>query len=152
MLIIIHHSATDKSRTRVKGIDNNHKKRWGMISSLGYYVGYHFVITGKGKITQTRGFKERGIHTAGKNDYIGICITGNFEEQEPNKTQINSLYELLDKIKEMSSIEVKQHKDFSATLCPGKNLSDKIEIWVQLNKASSLLQKIKEMIKKLLKK
>jgi len=153
MLIIIHHSATDKSRTRVKGIDNNHKKRWGMISSLGYYVGYHFVITGKGEITQTRSLREEGIHTAGMNDKsIGICLTGNFEKQEPNKAQVESLYSLLDKINEMNNnIVVKKHKDFAATLCPGKNLSEKVGIWIKLNKAKSLLQKIIEMIKKWLK-
>lgn len=152
MIIVIHHSATDKDKTTLKSIDNSHKKRWGAISSLGYYVGYHFVIDGNGEITQTRGFKERGIHTVGMNKSIGICVIGNFEEQEPNTEQLLSLWFLLDEIKKISNnVVVKQHKDFSATLCPGKNLSEKVGMWIKFNEAKSLFRRIKDKIEKWLK-
>jgi len=85
--IIIHHTGGTESdkyastqHHTVETIDRWHKLRWpGFISSLGYYVGYHYVIEADGTVTQTRKDTEEGAHTLGMNrSSIGICLTGNF--------------------------------------------------------------------------
>ncbi len=137
-MIILHHSASSKYKTKVADINEWHKK-WDFKSSLGYYVGYHFVIEIDGKTTQTRKISEAGAHTRGYNNHIGICLTGNFEKEEPTRQQIDSLIDLLTKLEG----KVVGHKDLAATLCPGKNFYKSI-------KKISILVKIKRLINKVL--
>jgi hypothetical protein len=120
--IIIHHSASNMS-TPIAEIDRWHKQRGFNKSNLGFYVGYHFVILVDGKIIQTRSEYELGCHTIPNDGKIGICVVGNFEIDKPSIFQINSLTRLCEKLKKMYNIsEIKGHRDFNKTACPGKNL------------------------------
>jgi len=112
--MIIHHTVSSRDRTTVDDINEWHRYK-SFKSSLGYYVGYHFVITGDGKITQCRGLLEDGAHTRGQNHKIGVVLTGNFEKELPSMAQIKSLLLIL-------KDDFSTHKDYAATLCPGKNL------------------------------
>lgn len=132
--IVIHHSASGRDVTKLKDIDNWHKKRWpNFISSLGYYVGYHRVIMPNGKVHTTRQDWEEGAHTL-TNDYInvksiGICLVGNFETEEPTMAQLGALAEQVDAIQQKYGIDdknVKGHNAFVPNLCPGKNLISEI--------------------------
>lgn len=120
--IVIHHSASNPN-TPISEIDRWHKQRGFTKSSLNFYVGYHYVIFPSGKIIQTRRDNELGCHTIPNNGKIGICCVGNFCLEKPEQTQLNSLSTLCEKLKRDYNIdEVKGHRDFSRTECPGDNL------------------------------
>ncbi len=104
-----------------------HQQRWNSISSLGWYLGYHYYIDKTGKIWQTRRDDEEGIHTLWHNyRSIGICLEGNMEIDYPTPKQILSLIELFNehKIFGINKNDIKGHKEVCQTLCPGKHLQD----------------------------
>ncbi len=125
--IVIHHSASEGGS--VEAIDSAHKGRgWDG-------VGYHFVIgngdgMGDGEIESTfrwRG-QTHGAH-AGDKEYnqhgIGICLIGNFDEEQPSAAQLASVKRLVSVLKHEYAIpsnEVIGHRDVKATACPGRNL------------------------------
>jgi len=52
---------------------------------------------------------------------IGICFEGNFENEKMPAAQLKAGQELISYLKrQYSSAEVKRHKDFNSTACPGK--------------------------------
>jgi hypothetical protein len=118
--IYIHHSASPKSTT-VEQINQWHLDRgWAGI-------GYHFVINGDtGKIEEGRTIKKNGAHTKGYNrNSIGICVTGNYENEMISKPAWESLHLLCSSLcdsYDISSSEIHAHRDFGKTACPGKNL------------------------------
>ena len=90
------------------------------------YIAYQYFIERDGTIHQGRMDNEEGAHCRGQNKMsIGICLMGNFEETLPTKEQLKSLEELLIKKQKEYNIPKNQifgHQNFTATLCPGKNL------------------------------
>ena len=133
LYIIIHHTATSRDYTTFEAINNGHQRRWSgqSLSQLGFYCGYQYLITGDGKIHQARLDTESGWHTSGHNqNTIGIVFTGNFMIETMSNAQISSLKELLaEKLKQYSldKSQIKLHRDFTSTLCPGENLADWID-------------------------
>lgn len=142
--IIIHHTASSRDNTTVKDVNAWHKVRNFTLSNLGYYVGYHYLVLGTGEIVQTRQDNEVGCHCVAKNmnfQSIGICLTGNFDIDQPAEKQINSLTTLIEKkLKDFSIPKEKilGHREVSSTECPGENLFK----WLLLYKEASLLQRI----------
>lgn len=133
--LIIHHSGgtdanplQDSSNYTVKQCDADHKLRFGMKSSLGWYVGYTYFIDKKGVITQTRKDGEEGAHTIGLNSTsIGICLAGNFDATLPTEAQKVALKGLLEKkVKEFNILpsSIVPHRKFANKTCYGKKLSD----------------------------
>lgn len=125
--IIIHHTASGRDITTLEMIDAWHKARWADFkSSLGFWVGYHYVI-GKDWIKQTRSDQEDGAHTYGFNgDSIGVCLTGNFETEQPSPYQLVELRKLVLSLLGQYGLQEKDiycHRDLVATACPGKNLT-----------------------------
>jgi len=101
---VIHHSASPDMSAKV--IDKYHKsKGWKCI-------GYHFVIRTNGDIEKGRPLTMKGAHAKGRNNYIGICLTG---YDHFTKAQIKSLCFLLNKLG-VSHIERHHEK------CPGNGL------------------------------
>jgi len=151
--LIIHHTASDRDKTTLADVDAWHKLRWPDFRSdlLGYYVGYHYLIEANGQITQTREDYEEGAHTIGYNQKsIGICLTGNFDLEEPSLLQLNALQPLLDRLKvqyNISSDKILGHCQVSATRCPGRRLLR----WLNIYKQLSLLQRVLELLKQLFK-
>ena len=142
--IIVHHTASSRDNTTVKDVNAWHKVRNFTLSNLGYYVGYHYLILGNGDIVQTRQDYEVGCHCVAQNmnfQSIGICLTGNFNAEEPSKEQLDSLTDLLErKLKDfnISKEKVLGHREVSSTECPGENLFK----WLLLYREISLLQRI----------
>ena len=135
--IVIHHTASSRDNTTLASVDAWHKARDFTFSSLGYYVGYHYLILGTGEVIQTRRDNEIGCHSIPNDGKLGICLTGNFETETPSEAQLKSLKELLDKkLKEynLDNWAIKGHRELSNTACPGKNLL----IWVLQNRISWL--------------
>jgi len=100
--IIVHHTAVsyDKNPAQFKATNAYHKEKGFPRSSLGYYVGYHYMIEKDGLVIQARSDKDIGAHTSQNNmnySSIGICLTGNFDVELPTDAQIKSLQELINK-------------------------------------------------------
>ena len=99
--------------------------RWGDI-------GYHFLIDPAGHVFQGRDLVWQGAHAEGDNNIqnIGICLIGNFDEEQPSKAALESLRKLLDSLRKTYSIAksaVLGHQDLKSTRCPGRHL----EPWVR---------------------
>ena len=133
--LIIHHSGgtdnfpmQDSSNYTVAECNQDHKVRFDMKSSLGYYVGYQYIIEKNGKITQCRVDNEEGAHTIGHNkDSIGIMLCGNFDATLPTEAQKNALRSLLITKMTQWSIPVTNivpHRKFATKTCYGNKLGN----------------------------
>jgi hypothetical protein len=120
--IIIHHSASGKNTT-LEQINEWHKARDFPLSTLGFYIGYHFVIFPDGSVVNVRSPYEMGAHSPPNNGKIGICVVGNFMFDTLSATQQVSLNSLVQNLKKLYSItDVKGHRECNKTECPGDNL------------------------------
>lgn len=114
--VILHHTAVsrDKNSAQLIATDNYHKSLKFPKSQLGYYVGYHYLIEPDGTEHQTRKENENGAHTKqGNLNYtsIGICLTGNFDVEDPTEEQLETLKKRLAKIKmAYDGVEVEPHR------------------------------------------
>ncbi|MCK5117869.1 MAG: N-acetylmuramoyl-L-alanine amidase [Candidatus Aegiribacteria sp.] len=128
--LILHHSAIsyNKNPDQLKAINAYHEKRWNSKGSLGYYIGYHYVINKVGKITRTRSRSDVGIHCRAQGmNYksLGIMCEGNFDIELPTKKQEESLTKLLKELRIMySNVKIAYHRNFYNTHCPGLKISD----------------------------
>jgi hypothetical protein len=85
------------------------------------------MIDPEGRVFQGRDLVWQGAHAKGDNNIqnIGICVLGNFDEEQPTPAALESLRKLLDNLRHTYHIprsEVHKHADFRNTDCPGKNL------------------------------
>ncbi|MCE1187906.1 MAG: peptidoglycan recognition protein family protein [Ignavibacteria bacterium] len=103
-------------------------QKWGMSEARNWVdIPYHFLIDNKGRI-----FEGRNVFTVGETNtdynpegHLLISLLGNFEEQELPAAQLESLICLIVDCCKKFSIDpdtIKCHRDFTETLCPGKNL------------------------------
>lgn len=132
--VITHHTGgtdanplADSSFATVSDVDSWHKVRWpDFKSSLGYWVGYHYVIEKDGKVTQTRAHNEEGAHVIGMNTKsIGVCFAGNFDLTLPTKEQMNAWYKLYsDLLREFPEIPTYPHRKYATKTCHGRLLKD----------------------------
>jgi N-acetylmuramoyl-L-alanine amidase len=138
--IVIHHSAMPVSingaELDVRLLDEIHRKRGYAIFYGGrvYHVGYHYVILPDGTVQQGRPERCKGSHARGYNDYIGICLVGDFSDpagrredhgpSEPTEAQMRSLVELCMRLQQRYGIPIERvvrHNDLNAeTECPGE--------------------------------
>lgn len=114
--IILHHSASTSAS--VETIHRYHQQGRGWIG-----IGYNFYVRKDGSIYRGRPEDVVGAHTTGYNDKsIGICAEGNFEKEIMPEAQKQALIELVRELKQKyPNAQIKRHKDFAATACPGKN-------------------------------
>lgn len=150
--IIIHHTASSRDKTTVEDINNWHKAKWPELqSSLGYWVGYHYVIIGNGQIIQTRKDYEISTHCPPNEGRIGIALTGNFDIEQPSSFQLTALQVLLEKLKtahQISDNRIFGHREKGNTSCPGKNLMLWILSYRQLNLLQNLVRLLQQLILK----
>lgn len=121
--IIIHHSLTkDGNVSDYEGIRRYHiqEKGWNDI-------GYHFIIElDNGKIATKKGRDSNkiGAHCVGKNDYIGICLVGNYDKGKeivsPEKMQalVKLVITMLKKYK-LTIASIHKHSEYASKTCPG---------------------------------
>lgn len=132
--IIVHHSVSPKDVpwvTAERSFNNNHKARFNFRSSLGWYIGYQYVIYGNGELKQYRRDNEEGAHCKeqGMNfKSLGVCLSGNFDAELPNPKQIETLRDfLLQKTKEhgIPPGNIHPHRKFATyKSCYGSRLAD----------------------------
>jgi len=144
--IIVHHSSAPESAPYIDGrnytlamCNSDHKVRFNMKSSLGWYIGYHYFIDSFGKVTQTRIDTEEGAHCKGYNNTaydkiyhpetlsVGICLVGNFDSVLPTEAQISSLTGLLKQLVDKYGIDLKNivpHRAHAVKTCYGNKLKE----------------------------
>lgn len=136
--IIVHHTAVSrtKNNNQFEATDNYHKsKGWGQI-------GYHYLIEPSGEVKQGRKDNEVGAHTSQlEMNYfsLGICLTGDFDIEEPTKEQIVSLKTLIQSKQKQYDIHddhVYPHRKFATyKSCWGKLLPDDILTYLKMKTA-----------------
>jgi hypothetical protein len=135
--IVIHHSDTPgQVHGRYVGavlIGRSHQRRGFGVRYKGkvYHIGYHYVIREDGVIEPGRPEHCPGAHAKQFNNYLGICLVGNFSRtknplfwtpDEPTEAQLRSLLWLCGRLMRKYSIpleRVVRHCDVRDTLCPG---------------------------------
>lgn len=140
--IIIHHSVSPKdvpANIAEASFNRNHKERFKAqtLSSMNWYIGYQYVIYGKGEVRQYRGDMEQGAHCKEQNknfDSIGICLSGDFDKEDPNPEQIASLKKLMGELiakYNIPTLNIFPHRKYALNgdgtpykSCYGKRLSD----------------------------
>ncbi len=158
--IVVHHEAGNNG---FDSVNESHKKRWpDFKSSLGYHVGYQYYISKDGVVKQARSETEDGAHTLGgwNHKAVGICLMGNFMNEDPTPAQIGALERLIEKVRLTWSIpkkEVYGHRDLWSTACPGDSLYEwvneyKNAIDKDVAKLKNLLQQMVDALTKLLNK
>lgn len=126
--VIWHHSAYLSNEPQFGKINEWHKERGFPISSLGYFVGYHYVIEKNGAVLKAREENEIGAHDQGENvDSIGICLAGDFNTEKPTQAQADAFRILWLQILHRNNIPIlaiEPHRRDDTTDCPGKLLTD----------------------------
>lgn len=126
--IIWHHSADGAQRPQFDKINAYHKTLQFPVSSLGFYVGYHWLIEYDGSIRQARPETEIGAHDTGENlNSIGICLAGDFNVSLPNERQTQAVCWLVGEIRKRWPIpltRIEPHRWDDQTDCPGQKLTD----------------------------
>lgn len=130
--IIVHHDGVSRKGPSFDIVNDFHKSERFPISSLGYYVGYHFWIERDGTVRQARRESEIGAHTIGQNyTGLGIGLAGNFDKEDPTAAQVAALGQLMSRLCFTYSIPADQifpHRKYSPKTCYGSRLSD---TWAQ---------------------
>lgn len=133
--IVIHHSATRKGNAAI--MDRYHSNRRHMQNGLAY----HFVIgngtsgCADGEVEESHRWRAQLPGGHAKQPWlnesgIGICLVGNFNRQTMSKKQMDSLVNLVNKLRATYAIPlscIKGHGDFAGehTVCPGYNFTMK---------------------------
>lgn len=129
--VVLHHSATNEGNANRFDKYHREQKKWE------HGLAYHFVIgngngSGNGEIEVGDRWKKQlhGAHTANTDlnqISIGICLVGNFEENnKPTYNQLESLISLVDYFSKKYNIpksRIVKHSQVlqKGTACPGKN-------------------------------
>ena len=141
--IILHHRAGNGDAESIHALHLT----WGWTG-----FGYHFYVRKDGSVYNGRPIGTVGAHCKGQNSYsVGVCFEGNFENEKMSDAQKKAGKELISYIKRIyPNAEVKRHKDFDSTACPGKNFPfDEIKKGAS---ASAKLTSAKDIIRELSKK
>lgn len=130
-LALIHHTAgpdvsedatEQREKDVVRGIERQHVEgnHWAGI-------GYNWLIFPSGRIYEGRGWRRRGAHCPGKNAIsVGVAFVLNAETSEPTKKAIQACKDLLAMgllgNHLVHGFEIKGHRDYDDTKCPGAKL------------------------------
>ncbi len=141
--LVIHHTGgtdanplADTSGQTFEVVNEYHRERWSAstLSSLGFYIGYHYFIDRAGVVTRGRDDEDEGAHCNQMQDgksmnlqSIGICLAGNFDATMPTDAQVASLRQLLHDKHQQWNIPVASilpHRHWAPKTCYGRHLSD----------------------------
>jgi hypothetical protein len=125
--ITIHHSGVFFPEDRDPVDYIRHLQDWSRSERSWIDIPYHFMIDLEGKVYEARPLNYPG-DTNTDYDPRGhalICVIGNFEEQSVTQAQWTSLVHLTSYLARTFHVpidSVRSHKDYTETLCPGKDL------------------------------
>jgi hypothetical protein len=130
--IVVHHSVSPRDTTTLAEINAWHKEK-GLTDAYGN-CGYHFFIPANGDLMMGRPIDDWGCQVKNWNDRsVGVCLAGNFNQEQPTEAQINTLVECLVKACRKYNLKywnIYGHRDIkwlfffntTQTACPGDNL------------------------------
>lgn len=144
--IIVHHSLTkDGNTVDWDGIKKYHtsyrhngevvtKDRFTTLQAAGAKglespwsdIGYHLGVERVGGVLTAytgRPIDQTGAHCAGKNDYLGVCIVGNFDLAPPDDHLLECAAKLVAGHLRLCNLGIEtihRHHDYAAKSCPGK--------------------------------
>ena len=137
--VVLHHSASpgwlDGRPVNAERIAEWHENRGfsAQYRDHEFHLGYHYVILPDGTIQQGRPDWMLGAHARGYNDYLGICLVGNFDPESnpacteqpcrPTEAQLEALVSLLRELMlkyGLDADDIYRHSDLGATVCPGE--------------------------------
>ena len=125
--VYIHHDTYNLPGRHLFTVDAWHRKEGYPLSSFGYHTFYQHFIEKDGLHIQTRAnldldvvFKKAHLNS------ITICLAGNFDKHYPTKRQLGELVKLLVWLRHEYGIgvqNIKEHRDYQNTSCPGSNIT-----------------------------
>ena len=129
--IIVHQSATKKIETSFEKI-----KKFHLYQGMGN-IAYHYFIEASGRLRKGRNESTCGTHTRASqmnSKSLGICLAGEFNNEDPEPTQLKTLASLLNNLLtkyKISKDKVLGHREVynSATECPGDSLNEWLVSW-----------------------
>ena len=125
--ITIHHGGEDFAPDQDPVAYIRHLQDWSRTTKKWIDIPYHFMIDLQGNIYETRPINYPG-DTNTSYDPRGhalICMIGNFEHIEISPAQLNALVNLTAFLAQKYLValqNIRGHKDYAETLCPGENL------------------------------
>jgi N-acetylmuramoyl-L-alanine amidase len=122
-VIVVHHTGTTASQS-VRDIHNYYLARKDPDGSTYIGIAYHYYIRKDGTVWRGREERTVGGHAGAEANpiSIGICFEGNFEEETMSEKQLDAGAELIkDILTRYPGLEIKKHKEYFATACPGRN-------------------------------
>ncbi|MBC8401544.1 MAG: N-acetylmuramoyl-L-alanine amidase [Candidatus Marinimicrobia bacterium] len=126
--ITIHHGGVDYPEGKDPIMHIRNLQEWSMSTEKNWIdIPYHFMIDLDGKIYETRPINYPGA-TNTDYDPTGhalICVMGNYENQIISEAQLEAVVDLsafLAKLYNVSPDDIKGHKDYTETACPGQDL------------------------------
>ncbi len=130
--ITLHHGGVDypPGKDPVKHL--RELQQWSRSEKDWIDIPYHFMIDPGGVIYEARPINYPGA-TNTDYDPAGhalICLMGNYENTTVNQEQLQAIIELTAFLAEQYHVplyDIKGHKDYTETLCPGKNFYQYIE-------------------------
>lgn len=120
--IILHHTVTRKDAS-ARLIRKNHMEKRRFKD-----IGYHFLIRlsrrrGEWIVETGRPCWMRGAHCPGHQDWIGVAVAGDYEEHDLPLAALAHLKAILAQLcaeyELRPKAQVKPHREFRKTLCPG---------------------------------
>ena len=130
--ITIHHGGVDypPDKDPIEHIRN--LQDWSRAAKKWIDIPYHFMIAPSGTIYETRPINYPGATNTDYNPsgHALICLMGNFENATVNQAQMKAIIELTAYLVIRFNVPlyaIKGHKDYTETLCPGKNLYQYLE-------------------------
>ncbi|MDX2115149.1 MAG: peptidoglycan recognition family protein [Planctomycetota bacterium] len=93
-------------------------------------IGYHYLIDPAGRVWQGRTLEWQGAHVKATNQgNLGVCMLGNYMEQQPTDTQLAALDRFVNSQMRTYRVNVGRvytHRELGPTECPGNFLQPRI--------------------------
>ena len=140
--LTVHHEGTKPSRPQTTAEVAGQLRRiqlFHMETRDWADIAYHYLIDASGRIWEGRPAGIQGAH-AGNHDAnrgnLGICLLGNFEEQQPPTAAVDALAALIAQLQDSYSIpgtrvfthnEIRQRFGLAGTACPGRHLTPVVD-------------------------
>jgi hypothetical protein len=125
--ITVHHTAMPPpgkygTIAQLKQIQDIHTQDKGWAD-----VGYHFLIDPNGVVWEGRRLMYQGAHAGGAANIgnVGVCLMGNFDNSRVPKAQMQALSDLVAALRNQFNVprnEIRTHREWKATACPGQYL------------------------------
>ncbi len=144
--ITIHHGGVDFNRDEDPVQYIRHLQDWSRAKKNWIDIPYHFMIDLDGRIYEARPINYPGDTNTTYNPrgHALICVMGNYEHQIINRKQLTAVVDLCAYLAEHFHVppsQIKGHKDYAETLCPGKNLYLYIRNGYIQNKVKEILNR-----------